>query len=1502
MAFKERIKELYYAIEDRYYGVLDKINKVIPIYKIIDPIDKHVPSLLLFTGIILIILLWMFILPMFALPEEKVFTATIRVLDATNSEPLKNVTVMLYIPETGDYLSETTDEEGVAEFELPSETLEGKITISIDGYEEVKSRGVTLIAGETREFFLRPVGIVFANVIEIYVLEKAPGSKKIDDRTITITFSCEYGTAPAAINKHGSEQPFKVEKPIGCEGFSATASAAGYKSETLSLEGKETAVFKLEPIKKEEKTGSLEVTVYEHDGSFASDVIVRIYDATTSSPIAQKTTDASGTVLFEKLKPGHYDIGIVSNDGRTSTKSNVRVIAEQRTQSSLTLPAPEQPEPGYKLFFKVVDGITGTPITTADVFIYSEHYFIAKVRPDTSGIVNYLINESEKDYAFRAMVAHPNYVSSVVLIPVLERTVTEPTIVELAPRGEHDIGYAPIALFTADKYFGQPPLTITFDASSSFDPDGTIVSYEWDFGDGSTANGISPSHIFREEGTYLVTLRVLDENSLSSETSVIIQVGLDSYAPVAIIRADKYFGQPPLTITFDASSSFDPDGTIVSYEWDFGDGNTDSDVTAIHTYTTAGVYMVRLTVVDDNGKSDNVTMPIQIRSTPAPSTGRIIVKTVDLENNPVAGARINLYREDVPFPINPPGTFIYTNENGEYTFENIEPNISAYYVKAMKDNLFGESQHLALSAGSTLTLKVVMAYGYGELKVKVVDANNNPVDNASVTFYDSANNSVESRCTTNLGGECSSGPIKAGKIIYAKASKENYSSLFSDEIQIVANNLHEATLTLYPKTADSGIDIVFSELCKDWRCERHTSQVVSLSDEENYYYAKFYLKLFANESENAMVHIRVGLDSEQSLPADNYKVRILEVRSPLANTFYSTCYDSNEPFNVPEACAANIGSGSKMVKLHWSRLSGLNGVIVPIVVKLGIESGLSYGENIDIRYLAKATQAGTQVDVEEKLQRFTIGKQVCTSNAIIWLFKLYSNGDLIDEEFQISEPTVLTLGQDYKLEFTLKNCTDKDYTDSRLTVWDENVADAIEFPELGSGSGPFTLYENVPALGPGKELNDYVMIRAANIASFTRVSFKVHKGTDVPAGGIVSVLFRILSGRGMVLEGLPDSLPPEMPIVLDGYVKDVNTGAGIANASVDIFLNEDKLATITTESDGHFRFEQPSNTTLPKVGDAVRVNVSHPNYDDVSVLLPIRRQVVVGISCVTVKPSEPMRLQKGSSGNFTIETKDCPEKVAIKIESMLSVNQKELVMEKTETKTIGFEASGPLVYQGIYPIYVGARFLGASEYRNAGIVEAIVNDPNSCFVMEDYIYDLKAGKVTGIIRNKCLYPNNDPTMPIINIANSAVELLYGEIPAGITFKWRIKAEATEFCAGGQNNISVVAYETTQSVDLTKGYTFDLVGFDVADYIEGNPSKGIQGLRQAASSPDCKLCDVKFIPESDDPRVTVWIEGNKVMGRFIGNREESGSYTFTLTNRGLKNTQYTFIGIDDYVVR
>jgi PKD repeat protein len=63
-----------------------------------------------------------------------------------------------------------------------------------------------------------------------------------------------------------------------------------------------------------------------------------------------------------------------------------------------------------------------------------------------------------------------------------------------------------------------------FNASGSFDPDGTIVSYEWDFGDGCSDEGIFFEHIFLEHGTYMVTLTVIDDDGAIAKEMLMVEV------------------------------------------------------------------------------------------------------------------------------------------------------------------------------------------------------------------------------------------------------------------------------------------------------------------------------------------------------------------------------------------------------------------------------------------------------------------------------------------------------------------------------------------------------------------------------------------------------------------------------------------------------------------------------------------------------------------------------------------------------------------------------------------------------------------------------------------------------------------------------------------------------------------------------------------------------------------------------------------------------------------
>ncbi|UCC26044.1 MAG: S8 family serine peptidase [Gemmatimonadales bacterium] len=241
-------------------------------------------------------------------------------------------------------------------------------------------------------------------------------------------------------------------------------------------------------------------------------------------------------------------------------------------------------------------------------------------------------------------------------------------------------------------------LTCTFNGAASWDPDGEITSYDWSFGDGATASGVSVTHTYDAPGTYTAQLTVTDDAGASASTSSTFSIGVmhigalegwseaarrnrwqafldvtvvdDGGAPVegaevssgwsgatlgqdtrltdasgvASFATESIRGDGSVTFTVTAvthpamvhepaldvgrtvqvtppneppqadfvescgelecsftDTSSDPDGTIVSWLWDFGDGTTSSERNPTHAYGASGDRLVRLTVTDDAG-------------------------------------------------------------------------------------------------------------------------------------------------------------------------------------------------------------------------------------------------------------------------------------------------------------------------------------------------------------------------------------------------------------------------------------------------------------------------------------------------------------------------------------------------------------------------------------------------------------------------------------------------------------------------------------------------------------------------------------------------------------------------------------------------------------------------------------------------------------------------------------------------------------------------------------
>lgn len=150
-------------------------------------------------------------------------------------------------------------------------------------------------------------------------------------------------------------------------------------------------------------------------------------------------------------------------------------------------------------------------------------------------------------------------------------------------------------------YAGVAGAAVTFDASSSADADGQIVSYAWDFGDGAGGSGMLASHAYAAPGRYGVTLTVMDDDGAVSACQSVADVAEPPNRAALCAAGGPYAGEAGAPVAFDASGSSDADGQIVSYEWDFGDGSAGSGAGAEHAYAAAGAYVVRLCVTDDDG-------------------------------------------------------------------------------------------------------------------------------------------------------------------------------------------------------------------------------------------------------------------------------------------------------------------------------------------------------------------------------------------------------------------------------------------------------------------------------------------------------------------------------------------------------------------------------------------------------------------------------------------------------------------------------------------------------------------------------------------------------------------------------------------------------------------------------------------------------------------------------------------------------------------------------------
>ncbi|TWI04985.1 microbial collagenase [Luteimonas cucumeris] len=238
---------------------------------------------------------------------------------------------------------------------------------------------------------------------------------------------------------------------------------------------------------------------------------------------------------------------------------------------------------------------------SGQTLIYNWGYLAARFmfeerRGDVSTILGYLRPGNYMGYAsFMNSIATSNDAAFSAWLPC----VADP---EGAGCGGTPSNQPPVAGFG----FTTNGLTASFTNTSS-DPDGSIASRSWNFGDGTTSTAANPSKAYAVAGTYQVRLTVTDDDGASSAISKAVTVVASNQPPAAAFTSVVN----GLLATFTDGSS-DPDGSIVSRSWNFGDGTSSTATNPSKTYAAAGTYTVQLTVTDNLGATHATSRTITV--------------------------------------------------------------------------------------------------------------------------------------------------------------------------------------------------------------------------------------------------------------------------------------------------------------------------------------------------------------------------------------------------------------------------------------------------------------------------------------------------------------------------------------------------------------------------------------------------------------------------------------------------------------------------------------------------------------------------------------------------------------------------------------------------------------------------------------------------------------------------------------------------------------------------
>lgn len=329
------LKEIYYSMEEKWYGFWDKVDAHIPIYKIIDPIDSVIPSLVLF--LVLIILLLAFGV-FFFLSLNQVYDAKFTIV-SNNNEPINDSLITVKIFEGDSFREESARTDAAGEI-IFSEIKKGsRISFDINLSKGTYKDSFTINKDVEERIKLKAPQIILSPVTKKIYTRLATG--KVLTQEVEIKFSCEGSNTlvPTPMSATTTGEEVQVTEPVGCL-LKATINDPKYIPKSYYINSLIYDLFLEQP---EPPTVKLNVKIRE--GGYivggknfkvkASGNLV--YDTTTSSSEAILNVTAGNYTLTITDPSGDYGLVSRNIDVQKDTETTIEVSREIKAKVTINV-------------------------------------------------------------------------------------------------------------------------------------------------------------------------------------------------------------------------------------------------------------------------------------------------------------------------------------------------------------------------------------------------------------------------------------------------------------------------------------------------------------------------------------------------------------------------------------------------------------------------------------------------------------------------------------------------------------------------------------------------------------------------------------------------------------------------------------------------------------------------------------------------------------------------------------------------------------------------------------------------------------------------------------------------------------------------------------------------------------------------------------------------------------------------------------------------------------